>query len=350
MNSKKCSQCYIEKTVDQYNKATNGCLFDVASVCKQCMVINRKQKRLEKNEGLFCEYPPSKYKKCIICKTEKENIEKYFRWVSKVKKRSPEEQKEVHPHSLFQNECKACELQRQKERSKTPECKARNKKNRDKNRDIIRARDRKARQEKLKDPEYAKQASEKNKKRYYENHAKSLDIAKRYREKNIEKTRESSRKYYWANRERVTKRASAWRRNTKYSSSRRKRDHIYKIKCECRGRINWLTRRRTKVVDYKKTCPQTEKLIGCTVEFYYQHIEKQFTENMSWHNHGEWHIDHIIPLAVAKTKEAVLALNKWSNLQPLWLSDNIKKGAKIPESSLYDYFTNEISEEDLLLD
>ena len=65
MNSKKCSKCDIEKTIDQYNKATNGCLFDVASVCKQCMSINRKQKIVSKNEGVFCEYPPSKYKKCI---------------------------------------------------------------------------------------------------------------------------------------------------------------------------------------------------------------------------------------------------------------------------------------------
>jgi hypothetical protein len=50
---------------------------------------------------------------------------------------------------------------------------------------------------------------------------------------------------------------------------------------------------------------------------------------MSWDNYGEWHIDHIIPLASADTEEEVLKLYHYTNLQPLWAIDNIRKGSKI---------------------
>lgn len=70
-------------------------------------------------------------------------------------------------------------------------------------------------------------------------------------------------------------------------------------------------------------------LLGCSVEFLKQHLEKQFKNGMSWENHGKWHIDHIIPLASAKTQEKIEYLCHYTNLQPLWAKDNQSKGAKI---------------------
>lgn len=32
-------------------------------------------------------------------------------------------------------------------------------------------------------------------------------------------------------------------------------------------------------------------------EEFKNHIENLFLEGMSWDNHGEWHIDHIIPVS-----------------------------------------------------
>jgi hypothetical protein len=59
------------------------------------------------------------------------------------------------------------------------------------------------------------------------------------------------------------------------------------------------------------------------------HIEAQFHPGMSWGNYGQWHVDHIIPLASAKTAEELVALCHHTNLQPLWAEDNLRKGAKI---------------------
>ena len=50
---------------------------------------------------------------------------------------------------------------------------------------------------------------------------------------------------------------------------------------------------------------------------------------MSWENQGEWHIDHKIPLSSAKTEEELYKLCHFTNLQPMWAIENIKKGSKI---------------------
>jgi len=75
---------------------------------------------------------------------------------------------------------------------------------------------------------------------------------------------------------------------------------------------------------------KTFNIIGCTPEFLKEYIENQFTEGMTWENHGQfgWHIDHIIPLSSVKTEEELYPLFHYTNLQPLWWLDNIKKGTK----------------------
>lgn len=79
---------------------------------------------------------------------------------------------------------------------------------------------------------------------------------------------------------------------------------------------------------YKKTC-KTHEILGCNWDKFKIHVEKQFQPGMSWENRSEWHIDHIIPLASAKTEEDVIRLNHFTNLRPLWAKDNLSKGAKI---------------------
>ena len=61
------------------------------------------------------------------------------------------------------------------------------------------------------------------------------------------------------------------------------------------------------------------------------YLESKFVEGMSWNNYGlyGWHIDHIIPLSSANTEDEIYKLCHYTNLQPLWSEDNLKKGCKI---------------------
>lgn len=75
--------------------------------------------------------------------------------------------------------------------------------------------------------------------------------------------------------------------------------------------------------------------MGASYETVFFHLESLFLENMSWENYGKcvegncndyWHIDHIIPLNAANTKEEMELLCHYTNLQPLWAIDNLRKG------------------------
>ena len=67
--------------------------------------------------------------------------------------------------------------------------------------------------------------------------------------------------------------------------------------------------------------------LGCSIDEFKEHIEKKFQEGMTWDNHGEWHIDHFIPLKYENpTIEEVIERLHYTNTQPLWASENMSKG------------------------
>lgn len=70
-----------------------------------------------------------------------------------------------------------------------------------------------------------------------------------------------------------------------------------------------------------------EKNIKCSFDTFKKHIESKFLKGMNWDNYGEWEIDHIKPLATAKTFCEVLNINHYQNLQPLYKKDNLLKGS-----------------------
>lgn len=112
-----------------------------------------------------------------------------------------------------------------------------------------------------------------------------------------------------------------------YENIRLKTDCNYKLKKSLRDRLS-------KALKVKKWIKKTHfrQYIGCSKEELHNHIEKQFTLGMTWNNYGfgdnKWTIDHIIPLSSAKTEEEMYKLCHYSNLQPLWYLDNIKKSNK----------------------
>ena len=75
----------------------------------------------------------------------------------------------------------------------------------------------------------------------------------------------------------------------------------------------------------------TEKLLGCTFEYFIEYLQRLFKVGMTWKNYGKWHIDHIKPCASFDLSklEAQKKCFHYTNLQPLWAEENLKKGAKI---------------------
>lgn len=74
----------------------------------------------------------------------------------------------------------------------------------------------------------------------------------------------------------------------------------------------------------------TEARIGCDWLELLVHLESKFKPGMTRENYGPvWHVDHIIPLASAKTEDEIIKLCHYSNLQSLFALENFQKGAKI---------------------
>lgn len=113
-----------------------------------------------------------------------------------------------------------------------------------------------------------------------------------------------------------------------YIKTRRANDPIFRLRVQLSDRIRKKMRAHSTVKD--KTL---RDILGCSVHELREHLSSQFDDTMTWENYGikGWHIDHITPLATAKTKEEVYKLWYYENLQPLWAKENLKKGSKVPK-------------------
>lgn len=72
----------------------------------------------------------------------------------------------------------------------------------------------------------------------------------------------------------------------------------------------------------------TKDLVSCGIVELRTHLERQFVTGMTWENHGTWHIDHKQPCASfdLSDRDQKRACFHYTNLQPLWAVDNIRKG------------------------
>jgi len=138
-------------------------------------------------------------------------------------------------------------------------------------------------------------------------------------------------------RAKVQERNNQWRRermkDPEYASKIRQmeRERFFtpfgKLNNRVRASINAHLKRRGKSKRHK-----TFDILGYTPIQLMKHLESQFVEGMSWDNMSEWHIDHIRPVA-SFTFDSVddpefKACWALENLQPLWATDNLSKGAK----------------------
>ena len=164
-----------------------------------------------------------------------------------------------------------------------------------------------------------------------------LTAKKEFVKNNYEKVMEGKRKYYKENIDKILLQKKEYRKrnrpaireyqkeyNKHYIPHKLKTDETYKIKYKMRKLIAY----SLWSGGYTKKS-RTFEILGISYEEFKVYMERQFEKGMSWDNHGEWHIDHIIPLATAQCESDVIKLNHYTNLQPLWAKDNLSKGSKI---------------------
>lgn len=178
-----------------------------------------------------------------------------------------------------------------------------------------------------------------------------MQATRRYRAKNAELVRESSKNYKrklrltpigieheraiqtaWRNRNRNHLRkysADRYAKNSKKITSKRKLlrkiNPVERIKANCRARVSFILK-KSGIPRFNRTF----ELIGCTPDFFKSHIENQFRPGMTWDNYGDWEIDHIKPLATYDLLNREQLLNAFSylNCQPLWKIENRMKNCR----------------------
>ena len=97
-----------------------------------------------------------------------------------------------------------------------------------------------------------------------------------------------------------------------------------------------ISRRVAEALNGSKARRRVFALLGYSAQELRDHIESLFLPGLSWGNYGSaWHLDHKIPLVAHNYTSAdhLDFRRAWalSNLQPLWASDNISKGARLTE-------------------
>lgn len=134
----------------------------------------------------------------------------------------------------------------------------------------------------------------------------------------------SIRKSKWStdNKEKITEYKRSWK------NKRKKIDPIYKLDDNIRKII---LNAFKKGINQSSKKAKAEKILGCTIVEFLNHIESKFSDGMTFENHGlkGWHLDHIVPTYFAKTEEELLKLNHYTNFQPLWAKDNLLKSNKL---------------------
>ena len=145
--------------------------------------------------------------------------------------------------------------------------------------------------------------------------------------KNREERKEKSRIWYQNNKERVAEYERVHRPNIRERErNRKKTDPIFALKKQIRGMI-YLSFVRS---GYKKA-EETENILGISIKDFCDYLKKTYLDRYGceWDGVEKVHIDHIIPLATAKTEEDVLELCKYSNLQLLKARDNLIKNSRL---------------------
>jgi len=289
---KVCKHCNIKKPTSEYQKAGGGKWLQ--PYCKPCDA-ERKRKYIELNRDNVL-----KKKKEYYIQNKESILEKQNRYISENIDKIKEKRKEYrnkNSHKIKENSReyikKYGEIINKKQREK-----------RALNAEFYRKKWAKKRAERTPAEIERKKSNDR------EWRKKNIDKIKAYR--NSDEAKEK-RKIY----------------NRLHSRKKNATDISYRIVKNIRSRIGFALKRNIKKSE------TTKSLLGCSVEYFKKYFQDRFTDNMTWDDfmNGDIHIDHIKPC-----KEFNLTIPEeqkkcfhYTNLQPLWWYDNLKKGAKYQE-------------------
>ena len=145
--------------------------------------------------------------------------------------------------------------------------------------------------------------------------------------------REWQAAYYRRNKDYFAERGRRWVAENADKHRASTREAMRRRRATAKGKLEGnVSRAVNRALRGRKNGEPAFQLLGFSVEELIAHLEKQFSGRMSWDNYGEWHVDHILPLAsfqyeAPSDPDFKLA---WAltNLRPLWATDNIRKGPR----------------------
>lgn len=177
---------------------------------------------------------------------------------------------------------------------------------------------------------------------YQKNNPNRKENLKRYGSKNRDIKNSKTRERYHKDIDKSRKKGREKRKRLRSLNPEKYRKYINKWKNENYKRfkndLEWkikktLRTRFLRAVKKEFKNSSVTKLLGCSIDEFKIYLESKFQGGMTWKNHGlkGWHIDHIIPCAafdLTKEEEQKKCFH-YSNLQPLWWIDNLKKSNKM---------------------
>ena len=336
-----CNKCGKTKPLDEFvfEKRSGNYLHS----CLECHRQYHKEyyERLKaKNANKTVSIDPNKTKKCIKCGMEKPltefgidkanakivntckackalatkryyigNKDKILAYAQEYREINKEKINEYQANYRLENAGQRREYSRQYNKDHQAEISIKRKTYRREHRDEFRERDK----------EYARTHKEQITKRYKEwakDHAEQLaEYNKRYRAENAEIISKKRQEYDKKNRPRIRA----------YIKNKRETDPLFKLSAQIRNLINKSLKNR----GYGKDT-HTYEILGCDYEALLEHLKQSWLNNYGTEWDGEpYHIDHIIPLATAKSEQDVKDLCYYKNLQMLKPKDNLVKNKSL---------------------
>lgn len=153
-------------------------------------------------------------------------------------------------------------------------------------------------------------------KHYAKNRVRLLEQKSIYAAEHKQQKAEYDKQYRQRNKKRIRAYQGEWN----------KKSIKHKIVRNLRRRVHHALKGETK-------SESTLSLLGCSINYLKEYLESKFQQGMTWDNYGEWHIDHIKPCSAFDLSDPVQQKEcfAYTNLQPLWAIDNLKKAYKYEE-------------------